>query len=275
MNKPFDGQVVVITGGARGIGYATAKRLISLGATVAIGDIDEATLARAAKDLGIRTFGRLDVTDPASFFDFLDTVEGELGPIDVLVNNAGIMPVGRIVDEDDSVTRRIIEIDVLGVITGTKLALRRMLPRGRGHVINIASLAGELPCPGLSTYCGAKHAVLGFTDSVRKEVRATGVHISSVLPTLTNTQLTSGTSGMKGFREVQPEEIAEAVVGLITKPRPRVRITRVSGLLVQAQGFFPRRPYEALSRLFGVETQFLGDVDTAARAAYEERARAS
>ena len=117
MNKPFDGQVVVITGGARGIGYATAKRLISLGATVAIGDIDEATLARAAKDLGIRTFGRLDVTDPASFFDFLDTVEGELGPIDVLVNNAGIMPVGRIVDEDDSVTRRIIEIDVLGVIT--------------------------------------------------------------------------------------------------------------------------------------------------------------
>ena len=61
MNKPFDGQVVVITGGARGIGYATAKRLISLGATVAIGDIDEATLARAAKDLGIRTFGRLDV----------------------------------------------------------------------------------------------------------------------------------------------------------------------------------------------------------------------
>ena len=111
----------------------------------------------------------------------------------------------------------------------------------------------RLPCPGLSTYCGAKHAVLGFTDSVRKEVRGTGVHISSVLPTLTNTQLTSGTSGMKGFREVQPEEIAEAIVGLITKPRPRVRITRVSGLLVQAQGFFPRRPYEALSRLFGVE----------------------
>ncbi|MDJ0109067.1 SDR family oxidoreductase, partial [Rhodococcus erythropolis] len=260
MNKPFDGQVVVITGGARGIGYATAKRLISLGARVAIGDIDEATLAQAAKDLGIRTFGRLDVTDPASFFDFLDTVEGELGPIDVLVNNAGIMPVGRIVDEDDTVTRRIIEIDVLGVITGTKLALRRMLPRGRGHVINIASLAGELPCPGLSTYCGAKHAVLGFTDSVRKEVRGTGVNVSSVLPTLTNTQLTSGTSGMKGFREVQPEEIAEAIVGLITKPRPRVRITRVSGLLVQAQGFVPRRPYEALSRLFGVETQFLGDV---------------
>ncbi|MER2204072.1 MAG: SDR family NAD(P)-dependent oxidoreductase, partial [Rhodococcus sp. (in: high G+C Gram-positive bacteria)] len=180
-----------------------------------------------------------------------------------------------IVDEDDTVTRRIIEIDVLGVITGTKLALRRMLPRGRGHIINIASLAGELPCPGLSTYCGAKHAVLGFTDSVRKEVRGTGVHVSSVLPTLTNTQLTSGTSGMKGFREVQPEEIAEAIVGLMTKPRPRVRITRVSGLLVQAQGFFPRRPYEALSRLFGVETQFLGDVDNAARAAYEERARAS
>lgn len=275
MTKPFDGQVVAITGGARGIGHATAKRLIALGATVAIGDIDEATLSDAAAELGTGTHAVLDVTDPGSFAAFMEHVEDQLGPIDVLVNNAGIMPVGRIVDEDDAVTRRIIDIDVLGVITGTKLALARMLPRGRGHVVNLASLAGELPFPGLSTYCGAKHAVLGFSDAVRKEVRGTGVHVSSVLPTLTNTQLASGTSGMKGFRQVQPEEIAEAVVGLIEKPRPRVRVTKVSGWLVQAQGFIPGRVFEFVSRYFGVESQFLGDLDATARAAYEERARAS
>ncbi|NLE81244.1 MAG: SDR family oxidoreductase [Rhodococcus sp.] len=273
MTRPFAGQVVAITGGARGIGHATAKRLIELGATVAIGDIDEAVLEAAASELATGTHALVDVTDPASVAAFLDHVEGELGPIDVLVNNAGIMPVGPIVDEDDTVTRRILDIDVFGVIIGTKLALRRMLPRGRGHVINLASLAGELPFPGLSTYCGAKHAVLGFSDAVRKEVRGTGVDISCVLPTLTNTALASGTRGMKGFRQVQPEEIAEAIVGLMKKPRPRVRVTKVSGWLVQSQGFVPGRLFEFVSRFFGVETQFLGDLDVKARAAYEERAR--
>ncbi|MDG3015405.1 SDR family oxidoreductase [Speluncibacter jeojiensis] len=274
MSKPLDGRVVAITGGARGIGHTTARRLVALGASVAIGDIDDDALEAAAAELGTSAHHRVDVTDPASFAAFLDHVEATVGPLDVLINNAGIMPVGRIVDEDDAVTKRILDIDVFGVIIGTKLALQRMLPRGRGHVVNIASLAGELPMPGLSTYCGAKHAVLGFSDAVRKEVRGTGVHVSSVLPNLTNTQLASGTTGMRGFRQVQPEEVADAIAGLLTRPRPRVRLTRVAGLLVQAQGFVPGPLWEAVSRLFGVESQFISGYDTAARAAYEDRVRA-
>src|SRR6202008_4794685 len=98
-------KVIVITGGARGIGFATATALHNLGAKVAIGDVDEAKLKESATDLGLDVYGKLDVTDPESFAAFLDDVERQLGPLDVLINNAGIMPAGKVIDESDKVTR--------------------------------------------------------------------------------------------------------------------------------------------------------------------------
>jgi NAD(P)-dependent dehydrogenase (short-subunit alcohol dehydrogenase family) len=267
------GKVVVITGGARGIGLATATALHKLGAKVAIGDIDETTVKESGADLGLEVYGKLDVTDPSSFADFLDQVERQLGPIDVLVNNAGIMPVGRVIDEPDAVTRRILDINVYGVILGSKLAAQRMAPRGRGHVINIASLAGELHIVGLATYCASKHAVLGFTDSARLEYRAAGVKFSSVLPTFVNTELVAGTPGTKGLRNAEPAEIADAIVALIAQPRPRVRITKAAGALVVSQKFWPRRFSEGLNRLMGGDHVFTDDVDVEKRRAYEARAR--
>lgn len=267
------GKVVVITGGARGIGLATATALHKLGAKVAIGDIDETTVKESGADLGLEVYGRLDVTDPTSFSDFLDQVERQLGPIDVMVNNAGIMPVGRIVDEPDAVTRRILDINVYGVILGSKLAAQRMVPRGQGHVINIASLAGEMHIVGLATYCASKHAVLAFTDSARLEYRAAGVKFSSVLPTFVNTELVAGTSGMKGFRNAEPDEIADAVAALIAQPKPRMRITKVAGAMVVSQKFWPRRVAEALNRMIGGDHVFTDDIDVEKRRAYEARAR--
>jgi len=141
--KPIRGRVIAITGGARGIGRATAAAMIARGARVAIGDLDAELAARTAAELGGETLAlALDVTSGASFQAFLDEVEMALGPLDVLVNNAGIMPVGRFLDEDEAVTRAEIEINVHGVIRGSKLALMRMLPRGRGHLVNIC-LAGR------------------------------------------------------------------------------------------------------------------------------------
>lgn len=267
------GKVIVITGGARGIGLATATALHKLGAKVAIGDIDETTVKESGADLGLEVYGKLDVTDQNSFSDFLDQVERQLGPIDVLINNAGIMPVGRIIDEPDAVTRRILDINVYGVILGSKLAAQRMVPRGHGHVINIASLAGEMHIVGLATYVASKHAVLAFTDSARLEYRAAGVHFSAVLPTFVNTELTAGTSGAKGFRNAEPAEIADAVVALVAKPRPRVRITKMAGAMVVSQKFWPRRVAEGLNRLIGGDHVFTDDVDVEKRKAYEARAR--
>lgn len=270
--SPLDNRVVVITGGARGIGLSTAIALQGAGAMVVIGDVDEIAVKDAGIAAGVAMYGVLDVTDPASFSQFLDDVERSIGPIDVLINNAGIMPVGRFVDEPDSVTRRILAIDVYGVIVGSKLAAQRMLPRGRGHVINIASLAAESPTPGLATYCASKSAVAGLTSTLRREMQGTGVHFSAVLPTFTNTELVAGTRGARGIRNAEPEEIAEAICKLIRSPRSKVSVTRLAGAAVALQRLLPTRTSDALIRRFGLDKVFL-DVDVEARRAYEARAR--
>ncbi|MEZ0352631.1 SDR family oxidoreductase [Mycobacterium sp. pR1184] len=266
-------KVIVITGGARGIGLATATALHNLGAKVAIGDIDEVRVKESGAALGLDVYGRLDVTDPHSFAEFLDTVERQLGPVDVLINNAGIMPLGRIVDEPDAVTRRVLDINVYGVILGTKLAVQRMVPRRTGHVINVASLAGEANIPGAATYCASKHAVIGFTDTVRLEYRGTGVQFSLVNPTFVNTELIAGTQGAKGLRNAEPSDIADAIIELIARPRPRVRITKVMGALAVSAKFMPRSVSEGLNRLLGGDHVFTDAVDTEKRRAYEARAR--
>ena len=266
-------KVVVITGGARGIGLATATALHNLGAKVAIGDIDEVRVKESGAALGLDVYGKLDVTEAHSFSEFLDDVERQLGPMDVLINNAGIMPVGRIIDEPDAVTRRILDINVYGVMLGSKLAVQRMVPRGSGHVINVASLAGELYAVGLASYCASKHAVVAFTDSARLEYRPAGVKFSAVLPTFVNTELVAGTAGMKGFKNAEPSDIADAIVGLVAHPKPKVRVTRAAGAMVASQKFMPRRAAESLNRALGGEHVFTDDVDVAKRRAYEARAR--
>ena len=268
MNKR---RVVAITGGARGIGYHTAEELIRRGHRVAIGDIDELQLKVAAEELDLDVAVRLDVTDPASIASFLDVTEEALGPIDVFINNAGVMPTGHVHEETDEVTRRQVEINVLGVIFGTKIALQRMLPRRHGHIIKTASLAGELPVPGLATYCGTKFAVIGFTEAARQEYRRSGVALSTVRPTFTNTELVSGTSGAKGMRNAEPQEIARATADLIERPRPFVRVTRIAGTMVAAMKFVPERIATQLGAMLGTDTVFLDRVDTAARQAYLER----
>ncbi|MBF6299692.1 SDR family oxidoreductase [Nocardia amamiensis] len=271
--KQIRGKVVVVTGGARGIGLATATALQTLGAQIAIGDIDEAAVKEVGTARGFELYGKLDVTDQNSFESFLDDVERTIGPIDVLINNAGIMPTGKLVDEPDQVTRRILDINVYGVILGSKLGLRRMLPRGRGHIINIASLAGETHIPGLATYNASKHAVLGFTDTLREEYRGTGLHFSSVLPTLTNTELGAGVTAPSLLRPAEPEEIADAIAELIVAPKSKVRVTALAGFIAQVVGLLPEKLGDGIGRALGSGRAFLDDVDADQRKAYEERAR--
>ena len=124
--RSLAGRVVAITGGARGIGRATAAALVARGARVAIGDIDGPLAEKTAAELGAGTLGLpLDVTSRASFAAFLDQVEDRLGPLDILVNNAGIMPIGPFAQETDATARRMVDINVHGVIYGSKLALER------------------------------------------------------------------------------------------------------------------------------------------------------
>jgi short-subunit dehydrogenase len=268
-------KVIAVTGGARGIGLAIAAVLRDLGSKVAIGDIDESAVKEAGARLGLKVCRGLDVTDRRSFTDFLDSVERELGPVDVVVNNAGVIAVGSAVDESDAITRRVLDVNVYGVILGTKLAAQRMLPRGHGHIINIASLGSVVPTEGIATYCATKHAVLGYTDTVRMENRGSGVHFSAILPTLTNTEMIAGIGHARGFKNAEPDDVAQAVAAVIVKPKSRVVVPRSMGIVASTQHLMPQRVSEALGRLLGTGRVFTSDVEVDKRTSYARRAGTS
>jgi short-subunit dehydrogenase len=269
--RSLAGRVVAITGGARGIGRATAAALIAKGARVAIGDIEEQLAQTTAEQLGAGTIGLpLDVTDRASFAAFLDEVERRLGPLEVLINNAGIMPIGSFVDETDATTARIVEINLTGVLLGSKLALERFVPRRRGHLVQIASAAGKMGFAGGATYCATKHGVVGLSESLRAELRGTNVDLTVVMPVVVNTELGSGLPETRSFKPVEPEDVAKAIVEALQTGRYEVYVPRSLSRLVRMAALIPRSVAEATGRMLKGD-QVLARPDHLARAAYETR----
>jgi NADP-dependent 3-hydroxy acid dehydrogenase YdfG len=271
------GDVAAVTGAARGIGRATASALLAQGVKVAIGDVDFEAASRTAAELGPSAVALpLDVTDRRSFAAFLDGAEQQLGPLDVLVNNAGIMQVGRFIDEDDLTARRMIDINLHGVILGMKLALERMIPRDRGHIVNISSQAGKFGAPGGATYSATKHAVVGLTEAVRGELRLMGAHVdvSYVMPFVVNTELGSGLGEARGMSNLEPSEVADAIVEALQHkivdvwvPK-RAKRTNTLGVLL------PRGLSEGVARAMKAD-RVLAGADLSRRREYELRAARS
>jgi NADP-dependent 3-hydroxy acid dehydrogenase YdfG len=273
--RSLHGNVVAITGGGRGIGRAMARALAAQGARVAVCDLDGDTAAATAAELGGDAIGlAVDVTDHAALVAFVDTVEERLGPLDVMINNAGIMPVTPLVDEDDASIARQLELNLRAVIVGTREAMRRMTPRGTGHIVNVASVAGRAGFPHLATYCATKHGVVGLSEAVRAELRGTGVEISVVMPSLVNTELIAGVPSARGVKTIEPEDVAKAVVAALQAPRFDVFVPRLTGRIVGLGAMLPRNVREAIARATGGD-KALREADPAARAAYEARAAAS
>ena len=272
--RSLNGKVVAITGGARGIGKATATALVRKGCRVAIGDLDTELAERTAAELSGGTIAlALDVTDRGSFAGFLEEAERQLGPLDVLVNNAGIMPVTPFAEESDASIRRQLEINVYGVLAGMQLALERMQPRGSGHLVNLASQAGKAGIPGVATYAGTKHAVVGVSEAVRGELRGTGIEVSCVMPTLVNTELTGGVS-QRMVKPVEAEDVANEIVDALEVPRFDVFVPRVNGALFKVVALLPRATREWFARLLKMD-KLMTEIDHGARRDYEERAAKS
>jgi NAD(P)-dependent dehydrogenase (short-subunit alcohol dehydrogenase family) len=272
--QSLSGKVVAITGGARGIGKATATALVRKGCRVAIGDLDLELAERTAGELGGGTVAlALDVTDRASFTGFLDAAERELGPLDVVINNAGIMPVTPLAEESDASIKRQLDINIYGVIVGMQLAIARFQPRGHGHIVNLASQAGKGGFPGIATYSGTKHAVVGISEAARAELRGSGIEIACVMPTVVNTELTAGV-GQRLIRPVEVEDVANEIVDALEVPRFDVWVPRENGVFFKIVANLPRAWREALGRLMKVD-KLMTEVDHGARRHYEERAAAS
>lgn len=271
------GQTAAITGAARGIGKATAQALLRHGMKVAIGDVDIAAATQTAAELGPSTVALpLDVTDRKSFETFFERAEEQLGPVDVLVNNAGIMQLGRFVDEDDLTTKRMVDINIHGVILGTKLALERMVARDRGHIVNISSQAGKFGAPGGATYSATKHAVVGLTEAVRGELRLmnANVEVSYVMPFVVDTELGSGLGEARGMKNLQPTDVADAIVEALQYGAVDVWVPK-SAKRTNALGvLLPRSLSEGMARLMKAD-RVLAGADANVRRDYELRASRS
>jgi hypothetical protein len=262
-------RVVAVTGGARGIGEAIGYALAARGARVALGDIDEVAARATAAAIGRGAIGcALDVTSTASFTAFLDQVERDLGPVDVLVNNAGVMWVGYAGDESEVTALRQFDVNFHGVARGMRLVLPRMRARRAGHVVNIASVASRVAPAGEATYAASKHAVLGYSTAVRQELRGSGIDLSVVMPVVVETELAAGTSS-GGVSALAPDDVADAVVRAIERPRFEVFVPARVGALTRLLALLPQRGRDLLyNRLVPDQA---AETDSAARSAYEQR----
>jgi NAD(P)-dependent dehydrogenase (short-subunit alcohol dehydrogenase family) len=266
-------KVVVITGAARGIGAATARAVGGEGTRLALGDLDGDLAASVATEVGGTAMGRkLDVTDHAGFAAFLDEVEQELGPIDVLINNAGIMPVTHLHEEGGDSIARQLEINLHAVIFGAQQAVLRMRPRGRGHIVNVASAAGKSGFPGIVTYSTTKFGVVGLSEALHRELHGTGIDVSCVMPAIVRTELTDGVRDHWLFKTSTPEQVAAAIVAALKKPRLDVFVPRNLGAVNRAMALLPRRTQSWFLRATGVDHLVADAAHSPARQAYERRA---
>ncbi len=237
----LDGRRCLITGGGRGIGRAIALAFALEGAHVAVGARTESevkAVAREVEALGRKSLALVaDVAEPEQVRGMVRAVEEALGPVEVLVNNAGILDYSSVVDHDDTLWERIIRVNLTGTYLCTKAALPEMLKAGWGRVINIASTSGKLGGAHRSAYHSSKHAVIGFTRSAALEVAQKGITVNAICPGFVNTRMVEDNkpnfaevSGMgeeettEAFRKgipmgrfLEPEEIAPLAVYLASQ----------------------------------------------------------
>ena len=238
--QPLAGKVALVTGASSGIGEATAIALAEAGAAVAIGarrrDRLDA-LAGKLRDGGARVLQLdLDVTDEQACTDAVARTRAELGGLDVLVNNAGVMLLGTIVGADTEDWRRMLQTNVLGVMYMTAAAIEGMVEQGSGDIVNMSSVAGRQARKGAGVYNASKWAVNAFSESLRQEVTGRGVRIGLVEPGAVATELTdhitqpeakrASKEMAQNMRPLQSADIARAVLYLVSQP-PHVAVNEV------------------------------------------------
>ena len=220
----FASQVVFVTGGGSGMGRLAARRMADAGAKVAAVDVNEAGLAEtAAGREGIHTW-RLDVTDNQAVLATVKEVEDRLGPIDRVYSAAAIMPTGLLMEQDTETITRIMDVDYNGVVHVAKAILPGMLERGRGDLINFASIAGWGPSLHFGAYNAAKFAVVAFSEVLYHENRGRGVRIIAVCPPPVATplldQATSKPRMLEMGKPIPPGRVLDAIERDLAKGKP-------------------------------------------------------
>ncbi|MDQ3529740.1 MAG: SDR family NAD(P)-dependent oxidoreductase [Actinomycetota bacterium] len=239
-NPRLAGKVALVTGASSGIGEATALALAAEGAAVAIGarrvDRIDALADKISAGGGRALTLDLDVTQEQQAHDAVGRTRADLGGLDIVVNNAGVMLLGPILDADTSDWRRMIETNVLGLMYVTNAALPRLVEQGSGDIVQVSSVAGRLAREGSGVYNASKWAVNAFSESLRQEVTARGVRVTLVEPGAVATELSDHITHAESkqrvkervtrMRPLQSADIAAGVVYAVTQP-PHVSVNEV------------------------------------------------
>ena len=254
-------KLILITGGARGIGLAIARRLGRDGGRIALADLDATELDRAREDLqqdevDCSVF-TLDVTDTGALPDFRQHLHDQLGPVDILVNNAGVVFGGPFLDlplEKHLLTYR---VNVEGVVAMTYYFLPDLIAASEGHLVNIGSASGLVGLPWGSTYASSKWAVLGFTESIRQEMTELGhdhVGVTTVCPGYVDTGMFEGVRPPLLMPFLEPEQLVDKVRTAILKRQELVLEPWLVKLTPLLKGVLPRFLSDGLADLMGVTT---------------------
>ncbi|NPV59325.1 MAG: SDR family NAD(P)-dependent oxidoreductase [Actinobacteria bacterium] len=233
------GKVVMVTGAARGMGKCTAMNFAREGSRVVITDLDEKELDKTAsemRDAGYDVHPYIqDVSDRAACFELVKRIESEVGPIDVLVNNAAIALNESVLETSEEHFRRITDVNYFGQIWMMQAVVPGMLRRKSGHVVNMCSIAGKVAVPLMAAYCATKHALIAVTDSIRMELRGSGVNFTIVNPGYIATGMFEGTKPPIITRWVEPQKVSDALLVAVKKNQAEIFepafVTRLTAFL--------------------------------------------
>ncbi len=245
---------MLITGAASGIGRRMALQAVQAGARVVAWDVDGAGVAALAEERpgAIAPFV-VDVADRTAVYRAARDVGDQLGQVDILVLNAGIVSGGRLRALPDEAIERVLAVNTAALFWCTKAFLPSMMERDAGHIVTIASLAALSPLPGLIDYVASKHGAYGFAETLRTELAedAPGVRTTVVLPQLIDTGMFAGASAPAMFPALDPDRAASAILLAIERNRQRLLLDRWAALTAYLIRPFPPRLSDAVVRLAG------------------------
>jgi len=268
MTIKLAGAVCCVTGGGRGIGAATAKALAKKGARVVIGDVDYEVALQVADAIGRQAVAvALDVADPQSFTAFIECAR-QIGPVDLLVNNAGIQRTGTFIEQSLLSQHREIAINLGGVISGMRLVLPEMLERNYGHIVNIASMAGKMVVPGAAVYTASKFGVASLSRAVRAEIAPSKVTITTILPSAVQTELTAGLD-IRGVPKCTPDEVAKEIIASCKHGRNEVTLPKWLAPVGAIEQALPERTGSFIKRVAGAQKRITATNENSR--AYQDR----
>lgn len=274
MGSSVRGKTIAITGAGRGIGLATALELSRAGARIIIIEIDAASAKTGVTSVeergGQAVSCVLDVSDAEMVERTVATLVEQQGPVDILINNAGIMCLGNFLDLSSKENHRQIQVNLHGVINLMRAFLPYMERRNSGHIVNIASLAGKFGVPYSAIYSATKHAVVGLTEAVRAEYLDSNIQFTYVLPSVVDTELFDGVTAPKWPPKVTPQDVAKAVHSAIKNGDVDVFVPRIARLSMVLDLVLPRFAQDKLRTVLKVSNMFK-NVNSAARAEYRLR----